>query len=117
MIQLAGGVEKLARRLEITPRGLRYVLTGRRALKGRHAAAARAFARLHQIGLRAYSHPSSPGSLLVSTASGWFLVPNEPGGWSRAIPARRAPGEDWSALPALEVDFSSIWPSISPWDV
>lgn len=117
MIEAARGVLPLAHTLGITPRGLRWVFTGQRALKGRHATAARAFARLHQIGLRAYSHPSSPGSLLVSTASGWFLVPNEPGGWSRAIPARRAHDADWSSLPALEVDFSSIWPSISPWDV
>lgn len=117
MIQLAGGVHKLALRLGITPRGLRYVLTGRRALKGRHATAARAFARLHEVSVRAYTHPSSPGCLLVSTASGWFLVPAEPGGWDRAVPARRGDDEDWSSLPALEVDFASIWPSISPWDL
>lgn len=117
MIQAARGVAPLARALAITPRGLQWVFTGQRALKGQHAAAARAFARLHQIGLRAYSHPSSPAALLVSTATGWFFVPSEPGGWDRAVPARRGPAEDWSSLPALEVDFPSIWPSISPWDV
>lgn len=117
MIEAARGVLPLALALGITPRGLRWVFTGQRALRGRHAASARAFARLHQIGLRAYSHPSTPGSLLVSTASGWFLVPAEPGGWDRATPAHRSPDEDWSSLPALEVDFPSVWPSISPWDV
>jgi hypothetical protein len=117
MIEAARGVSHLAHALGITARGLRWVYTGQRALKGKHAAAARAFARLHRINLRAYSHPSSPAALLVSTASGWFFVPSEPGGWDRAVTARRNPDEDWSSLPALEVDFPSIWPSISPWDV
>jgi hypothetical protein len=117
MIQAASGVQALALRLGMTERGLRWVFTGQRSLQGRNAAAARAFARLHDIGLRAYRHPSSGDALLVSSASGWFLVPAEPGGWDRAVVARRQPSEDWSSLSALEVDFASTWPSISPWEV
>jgi hypothetical protein len=117
MIQAAGGVLPLAQRLGVTPRALQWVFTGQRSLRSSNAPAARAFARLHEIQIRVFHHPSSRGALLVSSASGWFLVPAEPGGWERATVARRQPTEDWSALPALEVDFASIWPSISPGDV
>jgi len=117
MIQAAGGVRALARRLGVSERSLQWVFTGQRSLRSSNATTARAFARLHEIPIRVFRHPSSHGALLVSSASGWFLVPAEPGGWERATVARRCPAEDWYSLPALEVDFASIWPSISPGDV
>lgn len=109
MIAAAKGAGGLARILECCPRHLRRTFTGLANLHGPRAVLACLFAEGHGIRARLYVHPRTRGWLLLSMASGWFELPNQPGGWWRKAPCSRRHDEDWSRLGDLELDFSASW--------